>query len=184
MTYNEKKSLYESIMKQISKDVKHRINEANLILMGSDGKPYGWGLFVGLKTALEAQYQKVQRALKNGEHPKGLYIYTRNDDLMNAATLVLFNGSVKQYGVCTHGGIEESLLSKCKKTTRYIIISEIDDDLKTPNDKQMLSLIANIVDGRVRDCSYNLTVALVGTVPFENLPNPFKQRFEEYVLEY
>ena len=65
-------------------------------------------------------------------------VYTRNDDLMNAATLVLFNGSVKQYGFCTHGGIEESLLSKCKKTTRYIIISEIDDDLKTPNDKQML----------------------------------------------
>lgn len=28
MTYNEKRSIYESIMKQISKDVKRRLNES------------------------------------------------------------------------------------------------------------------------------------------------------------
>ena len=184
MTYNEKKSLYESIMKQISKDVKSRLNEVSAVPMGSNGKPYGWGLFMGLRIAIEAQYQKLQRALKKGEYEKGLYIYTKNPDLMQAATSVLFSGSVKQYGFCTVGGFKEDLLNRCKKSTRYIIISNIDDDLKMSNDKQMLSLIANVVDGRVRDRSYNLTVALIGTIPFEKLPEPFKQRFEEYVLRY
>jgi hypothetical protein len=31
MTYNEKKSLYESIMKDVAKTVKRRLNESDLI---------------------------------------------------------------------------------------------------------------------------------------------------------
>lgn len=36
MTYNEKKSLYESIMKDVAKTVKRQINEAGVVNINSD----------------------------------------------------------------------------------------------------------------------------------------------------
>jgi len=48
----------------------------------------------------------------------------------------------------------------------------------------MLSLIANIVDGKVHDKELNVVVGLISTIPYEKLPTPFKQRFVEYNLEY
>ncbi len=45
MTYNEKKSLYESIMKDIAKMVKRRLNENN-----EKNKLYNDGWFVGFMT--------------------------------------------------------------------------------------------------------------------------------------
>ncbi len=183
MTYNEKKSLYESIMKDVAQTVKTKLNEFGSVVTDSQGRPYGWGLFGGMREALNAQYQKLQKALKIGKREKSLYIHTRNTDLMQAAAKVLFSDSIKLYGRGFVGGIDEdALLNGLKKSTQYIIISGIDRYIL--NDNEMLSLIANIVDGKVQDKELNVVVALISTIPYEKLPTPFKQRFIEYDLEY
>ena len=55
MTYNEKKSLYESIMKDVAQTVKTKLNEfGSIVVTDSQGRPYGWGLFSGMRVALIA----------------------------------------------------------------------------------------------------------------------------------
>ena len=164
-------------MNDIAKIVKRQINEKSNVVRQGDGKPWGWGLFMGINNA--AKERQEQRIHNNDK--RGLYVQVGNPDARFAANAVINNSGIERYSRIFYGDFREDFDTNIKKNTEYIIISDVEGVMK---DADFLNLVMNVIDGKVKDKTYNLTVVLISETPLNSLPKPVQDRFVKYKLQY
>lgn len=99
MTYNEKKSLYESIMKDVAKTVKRQINEAGVVS------------FAPISDSKNISFRELYKLISNYftsaniKERKGIYVESSNEDIQFAALNVILKalGERKVYRMSVAG---------------------------------------------------------------------------------
>lgn len=123
MTYNEKKSLYESIMKDVAKTVKRQINEA------------GVASFAPISDSKNISFRELYKLISNYftsaniKERKGIYVESSNEDIQFAALNVILKalGERKVYRMSVAGFDADSFRTfELDKLNNYqaIIISD------------------------------------------------------------
>ena len=167
MNYNEKKSLYESIMKEVAKTVKRQINEAAIQSLA----PLNYYNF---KDSIY-YINKLIKEQKNSN--KGVFIELPDklEDLEMAYKYTFRSIFGEQILKISGTGLDshdfESELDNIKK--HRIVFIEDAENVK----RDAWPLILNLIDGQIREEKFNCTVILCGTKNPMSEKNPIRQRF-------
>ena len=146
MTYNEKKSLYESIMKVVAKTVKRQINEAGVAPLTPISKS------VSLKS-----FRQLYKIMSNYSSPsnqygrEGFYVESSDEDIQFAAMAVILKAlkNFKVYHMSVAGMDANDFRNlNFNDLNKYDFI--IIDDLSYAQ-KSAIPALLNLVDGGIND---------------------------------
>ena len=177
MTYNEKKSLYESIMKDVAKTVKRQINEAGIASLTpiSDSKNISF-------RELYKIISNYSTSSNNGR--KGVYVESSDEDIQFAAMTVILK-ALKNYKVyrMSVAGIDADDFRNFNfddlNKYRFIIIDDV-----SYAQKSAIPTLLNLADGRINDKKILPKVILMSTGSKDEMPTPIIQRFISLKLNY
>ena len=165
MTYNEKKSLYESIMKDVAKIVKRQINESNDYRKVDD---------------LDELELHIKRVLKGNSKP--LYIVTDNQAKVRRLIKSLSGSDYTEINCSKYSNKEDflrpsSMSSKLEQKftvdieDKDVVIFYNAEDLS----KSGISFMLNAADGRINDKKINSPVIVISSETISGAP--INQRF-------
>ena len=177
MTHNEKKSLYESIMKETAKAVKRMINESdesNNKLTNYQTHKIGFGV-------IQHFVNQTKEILSKKNVKKGLFIKVSSDDLIIAIMHMFADKNVS-----TDSNDFERIVDKLSNSDSYLWQKTYFLVLNFEKyKKEDWEILANIADGRIQDKRiYTIPVIVTDKLQFERLPEPIKQRFYSLELKY
>ena len=176
MTHNEKKSLYESIMKETAKAVKRMINESdesNNKLTNYQTYKIGFG-------AIEHFINHTKEILSKENVKKGLFIKVSCDDLIIAIMNMFTDKNLSTDSNDFERTVDKVLSGNYLWQKNYFLVLDFEK-----YKKEDWEILANIADGRIQDKRiYTIPVIVTDKLQFERLPEPIKQRFYSLELKY
>lgn len=175
MTYNEKKSLYESIMKDVAMTVKRKINEAGVAPL-----------------IQQVGYEQLYRLLKDAflfsddkKKRKGIIIKmpkNTNGEPNFVLKLIIEHIFEKRMIIGCGLNDDEFVRDFGKYINKSVYHAIVFDDVEYANPK-MVSLICNLADGRYNDEIILEPVIVIGTDISAFEATPIKQRFSIFELK-
>ena len=178
MTYNEKKSLYESIMKDVAKTVKRQINEADVAPLSSISD----GMNISFRQLYKIMSDYSTPSNKYGR--KGIYVTSSDEDIQFAAMSVILKAlkNFKVYRMSVSGMDANDFRNlNFNNLNKYDFI--IIDDLSYAQNSA-ISALMNLVDGGINEKKFLPKVIIMNCGSVGELPTPFIQRFLFYKLDY
>ena len=176
MTYNEKRSLYESIMEDVAKTVKRQINEAGVLPLGSVPD--------GMNVSFSQLYKVMKRFSDRMYEGRGIFVTSSDEDIQFAATTVILKAlrNFKVYHMSVSGMDANDFRNlNYNDLNKYDFI--IIDDLSYAQNST-LSALLNLVDGGINEKKFLPKVIIMNCGSVGELPTPFTQRFLFYKLNY
>lgn len=176
MTYNEKKSLYESIMKDVAKTVKRQINEAGVLPFESVSD--------GMNVSFRQLYKVMNRYSDRMYEGRGIYVKSSDEDIQFAAMSVILKAlkNFRVYHMSVSGMDANDFRNlNFNDLNKYDFI--IIDDLSYAQ-KSALPALLNLVDGGINEKKFLPNVIIMNCGSVGELPTTFKQRFLCYKLDY
>lgn len=180
MTYNEKRSLYESIMKDVAKTVKRQINEAGIAPLSSvsDGKN------VSFRQLYKEIYKAMNKYSDRMYEGRGVFVTSSDEDIQFAATTVILKALkyFKVYHMSVAGMDANDFRNlNFNDLNKYDFI--IIDDLSYAQNSTLSELL-NLFDGGINEKKFLPKVIIMNCGSVGELPTPFTQRFLFYKLNY
>ena len=176
MTYNEKKSLYESIMRDVAKTVKRQINEAGVLPLSSVSN--------GKNISFRQLYKIMNKYSDEMYEGRGIYVTSSDEDIQFAAMSVILKAlkNFRVYRMSVSGMDANDFRNlNFNDLNKYDFI--IIDDLSYAQ-KSALQALLNLVDGGINEKKFLPKVIIMNCGSVGELPTPFIQRFLFYKLDY